>query len=187
MGFMDGLSVWTLACLIFCFRVLDVSLGTIRTITVVVGRIPLSVLLGFFEVLVWATAISQLILQIKDHPLLLTAYAGGFACGNAVGILLEKKLALGNCVVRMISRDGGSVEEAMRRFGRVLATFRSDSREDPEMLVFAALPRRHLPAALRKAREVDPQLFWVVERFSETSHLAPLPHATGWRAVFKKK
>ena len=100
---MDKLSVWTLAVLIFCLRITDVSLGTIRTIAVVNGRMRLSVLLGFFEVLVWITGISQLIFRLQEHPLLVVAYAGGFAAGNAVGIAVERKVALGHCVIRMIS------------------------------------------------------------------------------------
>lgn len=187
MQFMDGTSVWLLAGFIFLLRIVDVSLGTMRTIAVVGGRVRISVLLGFLEVLVWVIAISQVILQIREHPLLMVAYAAGFASGNAVGIYLEKTLALGQCVLRVITKHGGAVADVVRSHGRVLATFRSELEDEVTLLLFVVLPRRELAAMLQKARKVDPQLFWIVERFSETSHLAPLPHATGWRAVFKRK
>ena len=113
------LPVWALAACIFLLRVADVSLGTVRTIVVVHGRIRLSVLLGFVEVLVWITAVSQVILRLRESPVLVVAYAAGFATGNAVGILLERRLALGHCVVRMISREGEAVARVLVSFGRV--------------------------------------------------------------------
>jgi len=181
-------SVWTLAGIIFFLRIIDVSLGTVRTITVVNGRLRLSVVLGFFEILVWMTAISQVILRLREHPLLILAYAAGFATGNAVGIVLERKLAFGQCVVRMISKEGKDIAGVLSSLGRVVGVFRSEVNGSPSRLVFATLARRNLAEAIRRARTLDPELFYIVDRFSETSHIhTPLPHASGWRAILKKK
>jgi uncharacterized protein YebE (UPF0316 family) len=182
-----GTSVWALAAIIFCLRVGDVSLGTMRTISVVNGRLRLSVLLGFCEILLWVTAISQVILRIREHPLLVVAYAGGFATGNAIGITLEKKLALGRSVIRVISEKGEDIVHVLDEYGHVLGLFRSELDGSRTSLVFATLARKNLLRAVARARQVDPDLVYVVERFSETSHLAPLPSATGWRGVMKRK
>jgi uncharacterized protein YebE (UPF0316 family) len=187
MPVLQDLSIWVLAPLICLLRITDVSLGTMRTISVVNGRIRLSVLLGFIEVLIWITGVSQVILHLRDHPFLVLAYAGGFATGNALGITIERKLALGQCVVRIISEHGQEVAGHIAGMAHILAAFESDLPDHRRTLVFATLSRRSLPLVLEKARQVDPDLFWVVERFSETSFLAPLPHATGWRSVFKMK
>jgi uncharacterized protein YebE (UPF0316 family) len=182
-----GLPVWGLAGIIFTLRIVDVSLGTMRTIMVVNGRLRLSVVLGFFEVLFWMTSVSQVILKVREHPVLVIAYAAGFAAGNAVGILLERKLAFGQCVVRMISREGQAVSGILSSLGRVLGVFQSEINGSPSRLVFATLARRDLPEAVRRARDIDPELFHVVDRFSETHQYTPLPHPSGWRAVLKKK
>ena len=187
LSFGDTDSVGVLAATIFVLRICDVSLGTLRTISVVNGRLRLSVALGFFEILLWVTAISQVILRVTEHPVLVIAYAGGFATGNAVGILLERRLALGTCVVRLISKQGEAVASILASFGKVVGVFQSELGGEQARLVFATLTRRELPKAVAKAREIDPALFYVVERFSEASHLTPLPAATGWRAVLKKK
>jgi len=68
----------------FGIRIVNVSIGTLRTITVVQGRLKLSVVLGFFEVLIWITALSQVLVGASTNPVLILAYAGGFAGGNAV-------------------------------------------------------------------------------------------------------
>lgn len=59
MEFTQGLGVGVIAVLIFTLRVCDVSLGTLRTISVVNGRLALSVILGFCEILLWVTAVSH--------------------------------------------------------------------------------------------------------------------------------
>jgi uncharacterized protein YebE (UPF0316 family) len=181
------LPVWILAALIFASRVVDVSLGTMRTIMVVNGRLRLSVVLGFLEVGVWLTAVSQVILRVREHPILVVAYAAGFAVGNAVGIVLERKLAFGQCVVRMISTKGKAIAEGLTSLGRVLGVFQSEINGAPSRLVFASMARRNLPAAVRVAKDIDPDVFCVVDRFAETNHITPFPHPTGWRAILKKK
>ncbi|MCG6922393.1 MAG: DUF5698 domain-containing protein [Acidobacteria bacterium] len=158
-----------------------------RTIVVVNGRIRLSVALGFLEVLIWIIAISQVILGLRESPVLVVAYAGGFAAGNAVGILLERRLALGQCVIRVITSHGEDVAGALSQVGRVRGVFRSEVEGPSTCLVFATLARSDLPEAVRKAKAVDPDVFYVVDRFSETNGRTPLPGATGWRAILKMK
>jgi uncharacterized protein YebE (UPF0316 family) len=186
-AFGPDMPVWALATLIFLLRVADVSVGTMRTIVVVNGRIRLSVLLGFIEVLIWITAISQVILRLHESPLLVFAYAGGFAAGNAVGITLERRLALGQCVVRMISTDGEQVARVLSSIGKVRGVFHSELGGGSKRLVFATLARADLPEAVRRVKCVDPDVFYVVDRFSQTNGRAPLPHPTGWRAALKMK
>jgi uncharacterized protein YebE (UPF0316 family) len=185
--FGPGPPVWALATLIFLLRVADVSLGTMRTIVVVHGRVRLSVALGFVEVLIWITAVSQVILRLRESPVLILAYAAGFAAGNAVGIVLERRLALGQCVVRMISREGEGVSRALSSLGRVRGVFRSETDSPSTQLVFATLARSDLPEAVRRVKAVDPEVFYVVDRFSQTNGRTPLPRATGWRAILKMK
>ena len=187
MEFISELPVWQLAILIFCFRIGDVSIGTMRTVSVVNGRVGVSVLLGFFEVLLWTVAVSGTILRIQEDPLLPIAYAGGFAAGNGIGILLERKLALGRVAVRMISDQTEKLVELVERYGRVVAQFAAGPNESNRSLLFTIVPRKKLPGLLKAAHELDPNLFWVSERFAEMSRLQPLPHATGWRGLLKKK
>jgi uncharacterized protein YebE (UPF0316 family) len=188
MDLISTLPVWMVGIAIFAFRVLDVSLGTLRTIAVVQARVALSVVIGFLEVLIWITAVSQVVLRIHESPLLLLAYAGGFAAGNACGIVLERTLAIGTCVIRMISSNGGqAIADTLRSHGYALTTFEGRGRDGRRTLLFIACPRHDLTKVVNTAAEIDPHLFYTVERFSQAAHFDPLPHHTGWRAVFKKK
>jgi uncharacterized protein YebE (UPF0316 family) len=111
MGILEQLSgspvfAWViLPLLIFAARICDVTLGTLRIIFVSRGKKLLAPLLGFFEVSIWLLAISQ-IMQNLNNPVCFLAYAGGFAMGNFVGILIEDKLAMGILVIRIFLVKG---------------------------------------------------------------------------------
>ncbi len=187
LDFLNDMPVWMMAVAIFCLRVVDVSLGTVRTISVVQGRTVLSVGLGFVEVLVWIFAVSQVIARIREHPVLMLAFAGGFAAGNAVGIALERRLALGNSVVRMISsRHAATIAAELREAGQRVTTFEGQGRDGTRTLLYIVCPRRNVPKVLAIARGIEPEIVHVVESATDTSS-GPLPHPTGWRAVWKKK
>lgn len=185
---LESIPVWAVAAGIFALRIVDVSLGTFRTISVVHGRIRLSVVVGFVEVLIWVTAVSQVVTRMAESPILPFAYAAGFAAGNAAGIAIERRIGIGTCVIRMIVNEGPDrVAKALRSMGRVLTTFRGEGHDGPRTLMYTVCPRRDLKKMLGVVQGIDPHVFYVVERFSQTGQLAPLPHPTGWRAVFKKK
>ncbi len=151
---------WLLALAIFAARVTDVSLGTLRTITIFRGyRLP-AVLLAFCEVLVWLLAAAQVIRNLGEWYLVV-AYAGGYATGNAVGMWLETKLAIGLELVRVISQDR-AVELAtqLRERGfEVTELAGTGSRREPVEVLLIVERRRRVPALLRLIGEVDSEAF----------------------------
>jgi len=55
---------------IFVASLVDVSLGTIRTIATVQGRSRLAFILGFFEITLWLTVISAIVEEKSPIPYL---------------------------------------------------------------------------------------------------------------------
>jgi uncharacterized protein YebE (UPF0316 family) len=188
-----SIPVWLLCVLIFVLRICDVTLGTVRTVAIVKGYVTMAVALGFFEVLIWITAVSQVISRIHESFFLALAFAGGFAAGNAVGILVERRLAMGTAVVRILSNTHGvEIADAVRGDGHDVTVFPGEGADGPITLVYAVAPRRRSRQILDRARAIDPELLYVSEPAHESfrgaaPRLRPIPHATGWRAVFKKK
>ena len=93
---------FVLPFLIFLARICDVTIGTIRIILVSKGRKNMAPFLGFFEVFIWILAISR-IMQNLNNPICYIAYAGGFAAGNYIGMMVEEKIALGVILIRIIT------------------------------------------------------------------------------------
>lgn len=175
MSWLTTMPIWATALLIFGLRVVDVSLGTLRTISVVEGRVGFSAVFGFFEVLIWITAVSEVITNIGSSPLLLVAYAGGFAAGNGVGILLERKLALGRCVVRIISPSWGpQIAARLREMGQTVTTFEGRGAQGTRTLVYATCERENVQKLVDVALSIDRHIFYVVERVARSSELRAL-------------
>ena len=92
-----------LPLLIFLARILDVSLGTLRIIFITKEMKYIATLVSFFEVLIWLMAITQ-IMQNLTNLITYIAYAGGFAMGTLVGIIIDEKLAMGYLSVVVITK-----------------------------------------------------------------------------------
>ena len=131
MGFYFSTSILLTGIAIFLARIIDVSLGTLRTISIIQGRTWVSFWLGFGEIIIWLWVIS-VIPQIKDIPILAIFYAFGFAFGNMVGIRIEKLLAFGHVIIRVISRAHYSqMTKVLRQAGFGVTTFHGEGMNGP--------------------------------------------------------
>jgi len=174
---------------IFCARICDVSIGTLRTIFIVRGSRVLGPVLGFFEILIWLTAISGVFTHL-DQWHNVVAYAAGFATGNAVGVFIERKLAIGMQALRLISRtQSAAVAAGLRLAGFPVTEVKGHGLTGAVSLSFVVVPRRQTQSVIDVARSIDPEVFCTVEDVRATSlsnYRRALP-PTGWRAVLKRK
>lgn len=90
------------ALFIMCLRIIDVSIGTIRTLFTVQGRKFQAGALGFVEVTIWVFAIRHIMLHL-DNIINIFGYSTGFALGTIIGITLEQKLGTGYVQIYVIS------------------------------------------------------------------------------------
>src|SRR6185436_9900942 len=103
-SFLDSdLFRWVLMpLLIFLARMCDVTLGTLRNVFISKGLRRIVPMLGFFEVLIWLISI-RYIMRNLDNPMCYIGFASGFAMGTYVGMGIERRLALGMQVLRIIT------------------------------------------------------------------------------------
>lgn len=169
--------VTVIPLLIFLARVIDVSIGTLRLIFVTRGRKYLAGLLGFFESLVWILAISQVI-QHLDNWIAYFAFAAGFAAGNLVGIMIEERIALGNQIIRVITRhEADTLVGVLRREGYGVTAVDAEGEAGPVKVIFTIVRRRTLPKVIGLIKQHNPNAFYTIEdvRFvKETLFTAPL-------------
>ena len=190
MSFEFDFIIFLSGMLIFLARIVDVSLGTLRTISIVYGRTWMAFWLGFFEIVIWLTVISTVILKIKAVPILGLFYAFGFAAGNMVGIEIEKKLAMGNIILRVISRDHfDKMAEKIREEGYAVTTFEGKGKCGSVVELYIVCRRRDLGKILRIVNSIEPDAFYVTEQTGSVSKVfRPIMQpVTGWRSWFKKK
>lgn len=183
---------WLLAPAIFFARVADVSLGTFRTIIVFRGYRPLAAAIGFVEVMIWVAAAGQVFSNL-DSWHLTVAYAGGFACGNYVGMWLESHIAIGRELVRAISfSEKGHLAERLREQGYRVVELSGNADHQPVEVVLVTERRCEIDALIATIRREDPQAIYTVSDVKSAhnpevlSSEKPLFNA-GWRVIGKRK
>jgi uncharacterized protein YebE (UPF0316 family) len=165
--------------IIFASRICDVSLGTLRVICVMRGQKLMAVVLGFFETLIWIFAVSGVFAHLHQVSNIV-AYAAGFAAGNAVGMWIEAHLALGTQAISFVSRGtANAVAEGLRLADYFVTALSGCGKDGPVSICHAVVPRRHVPAAMRVARGVDPDVVITVEDIRECSSMAVRPYIAG--------
>jgi uncharacterized protein YebE (UPF0316 family) len=184
------LSTVLLGLLIFLARVVDVSLGTIRTIVIVQGKTVVAFMLGFVEVLIWITIVSTVVNRISQTPVLVLFYALGFATGNVVGIEVEKRLGFGAIILRVMSRPkGNQIAKRLRDLGQPVTIFKGEGMHGEVPQLYVACRRRDLRWILPVVKEEDPDAFYITEQARDVSKiLRPFSSpVTGWRSPFGGK
>ena len=152
-----------LAAVIFLARIIDVSLGTLRTILVFKSYRILAALIGFFEVLIWLIAAGKVI-QNLDSWYLAIAYAAGFATGNIVGIWLEAKLAMGSELIRAVSENREiALANRLREHDYSVIEIAGRGENDvPVEVLLVVEKRRKLPQLLRMITQIDPEAVFTI-------------------------
>ncbi|HCC71510.1 MAG TPA: hypothetical protein DEQ09_10230 [Bacteroidales bacterium] len=159
----DIFSYLVLPLLIFFARIADVSLGTIRIIFVARGMKHIAPIIGFFEILIWLLAISR-IFQDLDNWVAYIAYAGGFATGNYIGMLLEERLAIGHEMIRVITKSEAlDLVEALKDSGFGVTSIRAHGVEGEVGVVYVIVKRSMVKSVLKIINEYNPRALYTIE------------------------
>ncbi|MBC8553237.1 MAG: DUF2179 domain-containing protein [Candidatus Brocadiales bacterium] len=150
--------------IIFAARIVDVSVGTIRLLAIVSGRTFLAFFLGFIEVSLWLVIIAKVLNEISDKPLLGLFFALGFSAGNAVGILLDKKIALGHLVLKIFVRnEGKEIADKIRQTGFSVTTFDGEGEHGAITELNIVCRKRELKKVVQIVKFLDPEAFYITE------------------------
>jgi len=178
-----------ITCLIIIIaRIADVALGTLRTVYTVRGKRFTSFVIGFVELVIWVVVVGKVISDVQENPLYVVSYALGFALGTFIGITVEDYLAVGDQVIRVFSRKGDAMADALRERDFGVTVFDGRGKNGPIQLLFIETSRRRAARVTARAREFDPGCFCVVDDIRFAGPLRPIMQpTTGWRSALKKK
>ena len=154
---------WLLPIVIFFGRICDVTLGTLRIIFVSKGERYKAPIVGFFEVFIWVVIISQIFAHSNSF-ISYIAYAGGYAAGNFIGILVENKIAFGYVLFRVYTKkDGHQLVQLLNKnnFG---STIIKGEGVISEVDIIETVVSRKTQRQVRKViDDFDPDAFYLIE------------------------
>jgi uncharacterized protein YebE (UPF0316 family) len=157
------------ALIIFSLRLADQSLGTMRTLLVSKNKPIYAALIGLVESAIWIVAISQVIKDIDD-PVLIGAYAAGFAAGTILGTYIERIVGVGNIVVRVFTASNSpSVAETLRDNGHGVTVIDGEGKDGPVKIYLCVIPRRKLKSVLNMIEEINPNAYITTDMANPTS------------------
>ena len=162
-NFLFTTSAWLGALTIFCLRITDMSLDTMRMLFVVRGRKILVWILGFFQSAVFVIAITRVLSNISN-PLTVLGYAAGFATGNLIGMIVEERLAIGHIHLEIISqRHGVKLAKVLRNAGYGVTEIPARGKDGTVRILSASVLRKDLAHARQIVHENDEEAFMTSE------------------------
>jgi len=155
--------------LIFCARICDVSLGTIRVIFISKGIKYVAPFIGFFEVIIWLLAIGQ-VMNNLTNVVAYIAYGAGFASGTFIGMLIEEKISLGLTSVRIITKkDPAELVQYLRSHNYGVTSIDGEGATGKVKMVYTIIKRQDLAHVVSIIKQFHPNAFYSVDEVKSVS------------------
>jgi uncharacterized protein YebE (UPF0316 family) len=150
---------WVFAFVIFFIRLLNMTLDTVRMLTVVRGMKTVTFFLGVVETTLFVLALGSVVNDL-DNPLNIIAYSVGFATGNVIGMLIEKRLAFGFISMTIVSSvRGQELAEKLRELGHAVTVIPARGRDGSVEVLECSVQRKNAAEIQKFAMQVDPNAF----------------------------
>ena len=181
-------SLIILPLLIFSARVADVTLGILRIVFISQGRRKLAPIVGSFEIFIWLLAIGQIFSDLSNI-IYYVAYAGGFAIGNYVGLIVENKISLGLLSLHIILEDDPeNLIKILKNQGYGLTTMTAEGIKGKVKFLIMIIKRKNLAIILKILREISPNAFVSIEQVqSVRGGIFPPRTKTRWELLKRRK
>lgn len=150
-----------LLCLkVFVARMIDVSLGTIRTMFIVKGNKIVASVIAFLEVLVWFYA-SKSIFSIEENGfIILLFYALGYGAGTLIGTIINEIFISGIYSVQVITSSMGSKDiNFIKKCGFGVTVLES---VDSKKILFLEINKKRYKECIKLIKSLDKKSFIVV-------------------------
>lgn len=149
--------------LIFCARICDVSIGTVRYIFISRGFKNIAPVFGFFEVIIWLLAIGQVMANITN-PICYIAYGGGFAAGTYIGMAIEERMKLGLSIIRVITaKPADDLIKRLRQYGYGVTSIAAHGALSEVTIIFMVVKRTKISHLITLIRDFNPNTFYTIE------------------------
>ncbi|MFP3854191.1 MAG: DUF2179 domain-containing protein [Anaerolineales bacterium] len=162
-GFWVQVPLGSGALAIFILRSLDQTASTFRTLVTSQGRRAVAWALGLVQAFLFLFAFSGLLAQL-DQPLSILAFAAGYGTGAFLGISIDRWVAPGHSILRIVSSGKGpALVQALRQQGRGVTEMAGRGLGGTVTVILCAIPRRRVEQARRSLLAIDPEAFITIE------------------------
>ena len=157
------MSLFFMCIKIFVARLIDVSLGTFRTINTVKGRDFVAALIGIIEITVWFLIVKEALNTNNNSFWIVIDYAFGFAVGTYIGGKISKVFIKSNLEVQVIlsNKDDGILEK-IRKSGYGVTAIEVKGNRGIKYMLYIQIRDNNLEKLKKLVRKLDNKAFIVV-------------------------
>ncbi len=146
---------------IFFFRIIDVSLGTFRTIVTIKGKNLLAGIIGFFEVFVWFTIVEEALTGSNSIWVALF-YSLGFATGTVIGGYASNYFITTPITLQIITNNN-DMANYLREKGFGVTVINANGKDGIKNMLILETVNKNYKKLLSLIRIIDEKAFIVVD------------------------
>ncbi len=158
------MNIFILCIKIFFVRILDVSLGTFRTMLMVKGKTLIATLIGFFEVLVWFLIVKEALNTEINSIWIALSYSGGFATGTYIGMIISDKYITELLEIQIITNKYKSLIVKLREEGFAVTAMKvmSMDNKNSKYMLFIFINSSRYQKLNKIIKDIDKNAFLVI-------------------------
>lgn len=159
----DNMTTFFMCIKIFCARVIDVSLGTFRTINTVKGKDLAAASIGLVEITVWFLIVKEALNTDNNSIWIVISYALGFSVGTYIGGKISKRFIKSNLEVQVIlsSKDDNIVNK-IREEGYAVTAIEVNGSKNEKYMLYIQIINQSLEHLKNIIKKLDNKAFIVV-------------------------
>lgn len=148
---------------IFFVRIIDVSMGTFRTIITVKGKSLYASIIGFVEVFIWFVIVKEALNTNETSIFVAISYALGYATGTFMGSLLSSKLLKGTIGLQVILSDiNDEIVNTLRNKGYAVSVVEAKGQNDSKKyMLFMEINNKKYSELVKEIKALDKNAFIV--------------------------
>lgn len=148
---------------IFAGGMVYVALATLRNVFIARNLRKIVPVIGFFEVLIWLTAVSSTIKNLHNIACYL-GFAAGYSTGIYIGLAIEARLALGLQVIRIITnQDPSELLQALQTANIGTTQLDGKGSKGPVKVIFTTVKRKDVQQVCEIITAHNPNAFFTIE------------------------
>ncbi len=163
---------------IFFAKIIEVSIGTLRSILMNKGYRKPAVILSLVEIFLWVFVASRVITGVAESPIKGVAYCLGFTTGIFLGSLLESKIAFGKVLIQVItsSEKGPQIATTLRAKGCGVTIVDAQGKSEARKILMIYTNRRGSEALIKDIQLADANAMIVNNEIGSLigGHISPL-------------
>lgn len=148
---------------IFFVRIIDVSMGTFRTIVTVKGKRLVATSIGFVEAFIWFIVVKEALTTDIDSIFIALSYSAGFASGTFMGSLLSSKFLKGTIGLQVILSDtNDEIVNELRNKGYAVSVVEAKGQNDnKKYMLFMEINSKKYSELVKIIKNLDNNAFIV--------------------------